>query len=176
MRDSEVPSKTDAGRDEIENRARKLPTALRSTLLLVDGQRNVGQLREVIAGLRGPADALDQLLDMGLIAARRDLAFVAAATIPAPVPMPSMDAPEPMPAPAAAVGNAYPLMYSLMSEAVRDHLGLRGYFLQLKIERCTDAAELLTVAPELKTALAKARSLGFAQEFDLRLQAAALDV
>lgn len=174
MRDNEVPTKTDAGRDEIESRARKLPTALRSTLLLVDGQRDVGQLREVIAGLRGPDDALDQLLGMGLIAVRRGLAHEAAATIPQPL----AGAPTPAPArmPASSVDSAYPLMYSLMSEAVRDHLGLRGYFLQLKIERCSDVPGLLSVVPELKTALAKARSLGFAQEFELRLQAAANDV
>ncbi len=29
-----------------------------------------------------------------------------------------------------------------MSEAVRKHLGLKGYFMQLRIERCSDAAAL----------------------------------
>ena len=36
-------------------------------------------------------------------------------------------------------------LYEAMSEAVRAHLGLRGYFMQLKIERCTDAAGLREV-------------------------------
>ncbi|WIH07046.1 hypothetical protein KHF85_04520 [Xanthomonas translucens pv. graminis] len=30
----------------------------------------------------------------------------------------------------------YWLLYDAMSEAVRKHLGLRGYFMQLRIERC----------------------------------------
>lgn len=60
-----------------------------------------------------------------------------------------------------------------MSEAVREHLGLRGYFLQLKIERCTDVGELLALLPDLSTALAKAHNVGFAGEMERRLRSLA---
>jgi len=49
-------------------------------------------------------------------------------------------------------------LYEAMSEAVRKHLGLKGYFMQLKIERCGDAAALETLLPELTAALGKAKS------------------
>jgi len=74
MRDDEVPNKTDAGRDEIQNRTLKLPNGLRSILLMVDGQRNVAQLRGVMAGLKSPDDALQQLESLGLIAVPQSLA------------------------------------------------------------------------------------------------------
>ncbi len=169
MRDDEVPNKTVAGRDEIQSRALKLPNVLRQVLLMVDGQRSVGQLRGVVAGLRGPDDALDQLEALGLIGAPRSLAAAAAATIP--------EVARAAGAPAAAVnvGSAtgYAALYTLMSETVRDHLGLRGYFLQLKVERCTDVAELMTLLPDFSNALGKAKDVGFATEMERRFRALA---
>ena len=169
MSDDEVPNKTDAGRDEIQSRALKLPNVLRSILLMVDGQRSVGQLRGVIGGLKGPEDALDQLEAMGLIAVPKSLAAAAAATIPD-----AARATTP-PTAAAPVANAtgYSALYTLMSETVRDHLGLRGYFLQLKVERCTEVAELVALLPDFSAALGKARDAGFAAEMDSRFRALA---
>ena len=57
-----------------------------------------------------------------------------------------------------------------MSDAVREHLGLRGYFLQLKIERCGNAEELLGVLPDLAAALGKTRDFALASEFEQRLR------
>ncbi|MBU8975311.1 MULTISPECIES: hypothetical protein [unclassified Lysobacter] len=175
MRDDEVPNKTDAGRDEIQSRALKLPNVLRSILLMVDGQRNVGQLRGVIGGLKGPDDALAQLEAMGLIAVPQSLAAAAAATI--------REAARPGPAaiePAAATASApiasavgYSALYTLMSDTVREHLGLRGYFLQLKVERCSDVGDLLALLPDFHTALGKARDVGFAMEMERRFRSLA---
>ena len=47
MRDG-IYRKTDAGRDEIRDRSRRLPPALRTVLLMVDGQRTQPELREVM--------------------------------------------------------------------------------------------------------------------------------
>ena len=60
-------AKTAAGRQEIEDRARRLPAALRSILLMVDGQRDESELRGLFEGLRAPPDALQQLAALGLI-------------------------------------------------------------------------------------------------------------
>mgnify|MGYP001100461392 FL=1 len=59
----------------------------------------------------------------------------------------------------------------MMSETVREHLGLRGYFLQLKVERCTDMGELMALLPDFSTALAKARDTEFAAEMERRFRA-----
>jgi hypothetical protein len=179
MRENEVPSKTDAGRDEIQNRTRKLPMGLRSILLMVDGQRSVGELRGVTAGLRGADDALEQLREMGLITLPMSLAAAAAATIPgAPPAVPTQahqvpaanQAPDPDGADDGDVSSGYATLSTQMSEAVREHLGLRGYFLQLKIDNCGDVAELLALLPELSSALGHVRDLGFATDVERRLR------
>jgi hypothetical protein len=176
MRDDEVPNKTDAGRDEILQRTRKLPNVLRSILLLVDGQRSAGQLRDVIAGLRGPPDGLEQLRALGLVDVPQTMAAVAAASIPGRVTGQFFTAAVTTamgPGPTAGSGGGYAPLYTQMSETVREHLGLRGYFLQLKIERCTDVDELLALLPDLSTALAKTHSVGFAGEMERRLRSLA---
>ena len=185
--------KTEAGRDEIRDRSRKLPPALRTILLMTDGQRTLAELREVAAGVKAPADALERLLAEGLIeplnkgldvaglvqAARPGgppapaaPATVTAAAAPAPTAAPAK---APAKAPAAGSGDAghYVRLYDGMSEAVRAHLGLRGYFLQLKIERCTDAASLQAVLPELRQALAKSKGEAFASQWEQALAAPA---
>ena len=157
MRDMSVPNKTAAGRDEIESRARRLPTQLRSILLLVDGQRTARQLRDVIEGLHAPTDTLDQLVSLGLIAD----------TAPAGANPPAFAE---VPAPSPAAANRYSVLYALMSDAVREHLGMRGYFLQLKIERCGNADELLALLPDLSAAVARTRDMRLAVEFEQRLR------
>ena len=158
MHGMSVPNKTAAGRDEIESRSRRLPAHLRSILLLVDGQRTARQLQDVIGGLHAPADALDQLLSLGLIAD----------TAPAGT-NPSALAEAPASSPEAA--NRYSVLYALMNDAVREHLGLRGYFLQLKIERCGNADDLLALLPDLSAAVARTRDMRMAVEFEQRLRA-----
>ena len=188
MRENEVPSKTDAGRDEIQNRTRKLPMGLRSILLMVDGQRSVRELRGATAGLRGAEEALEQLREMGLISVPMSLAAAAAATIPVssasvspatvsptpvsppPPPAAGKAAAEPADANGRRFADAYGLLSSRMSQTVREHLGMRGYFLQLKIDDCTEVAELLALLPELSSALGHVRDQGFASDVERRLR------
>ena len=109
----------------------------------------------MISGLHAPADALDQLVSLGLIA---DVATGSSATATE------------QPGPSSEAANRYSVLYALMSDAVREHLGLRGYFMQLKIERCSNAEELLALLPDLAAALAKARNTEFGREFEQRLR------
>lgn len=169
MREDDILSKTEAGREEIERRTRKLPTVLRSLLLVVDGQRDVAQLRAVAVGLHGPPDALEQLVGLGLIGVGGQVSAPVRAAAPA-TPLP--DAAVSLP----SVGDAssrYGVLYALMSDAVREQLGLRGYFLQLKIERSADLEELVQLLPDLRAAVAKARDVALADELDRRLRTAA---
>ena len=57
-----IHAKTAAGRREIEDRGLRLAPALRSVLLLVDGQRDSRELQQMAQGLRAPEDVLEQLL------------------------------------------------------------------------------------------------------------------
>ncbi len=159
MRVDEVYAKTDAGRDEIETRARKLTPALRSTLLVVDGRRTIAQLLGLASGLHAPPDALAQLAELGLIA---PLAQTAA---PGTAPLSPLS-------PHSDIADRYRLLSGLMSEAVRQHLGLRGYFMQLKIERCADTDELSALLPELTAAIAKSKGEPSASQWEQGVRAA----
>ncbi|MGJ7901913.1 hypothetical protein [Lysobacter sp. 1R34A] len=168
MRDSDMPVKTNDGRDEIQNRSRKLPPVLRSILLIVDGDRSVRHLRDLIGSLHGPTDALEQLEAMGLIAS----SAAVAATMTAHAPTPGIAfAAAPPPLSAEDAAQRYQTLYTLMSETVREHLGLRGYFLQLKIERCGNSEELAELLPDLSAALAKVRKDNIAAEIEDRFAA-----
>ncbi|MGH8079311.1 MAG: hypothetical protein ACREP7_01970 [Lysobacter sp.] len=173
MRDSDVPVKTNEGRDEIQHRTRKLPTVLRSILLIVDGDRSARHLRDLIGSLHGPSDALEQLETMGLIASSAAVAATQIAHAPTPVaafaatPAPAINGTPLSGDPA----QRYKALYTLMTETVREHLGLRGYFLQLKIERCGNSDELAELLPDLSAALAKVRKDDIAAEIEARFAA-----
>lgn len=156
MRSDEVYAKTEAGRDEIQTRARKLPPALRSTLLVVDGRRTIAQLLGLASGLHAPPDALAQLAELGLIAPLAQMASAGA----------------PQLSPQSDSAERFLLLSGLMSEAVRQHLGLRGYFMQLKIERCADTDELSALLPELTAAIAKAKGAQSATQWEQGVRAA----
>lgn len=146
-----IHAKTAAGRQEIEDRARKLPPGLRSILLMVDGLRDDDELTGMVPGLRAPDDALAQLQAMGLIE-------VVGGAVAAAAPRSLTAGREHDPA-------LYKQLYDWMSESVRRHLGLKGYFMQLKIERCTDAASLEKLWPEMAAAVSKAKSPALANRW-----------
>lgn len=156
-----MPAKTEQGRAEIESRSRKLPGGLRSVLLLVDGRRTVAELQELAKRLNAPEDALQQLLSLELISGE-----MAAA-------QPSIGEPanEPI-APRDSGSNRYAIMYALMTDLVREQLGVRGYFFQLKLERAEDDAALDGLLPELQAALAKKTSTQGAASSIARIRAA----
>lgn len=146
--------KTDSGRAEIGSRQHKLAPPLRSLLLLVDGQRDASQLRHVAATLHAPNDAIDLLVQLGLI--------TTAANEPA-APAAAPGTPDASPSDAAL---RYMTLSGLMSEGVREYLGLRGFMTQLKIERCSNVDELLSVLPDITAAIGKSRNPEFAHEWE----------
>lgn len=149
--------KTEEGRLEIQQRTRKLTAGLRSILLMVDGLRSEQELRSLVEGLHAPADALAQLSAAGLIEQRL-------ANSAPPASGAGIDA-GPGPAPAwegTGAAERYNALYTVLTDSIRAHLGLKGYFMQLKVERCGDADELSALLPEMATALAKARDHAFA--------------
>ncbi len=152
MEAGELYFKTDAGKQEIQDRGHRLPSSLRSLLLMVDGQRDQAQLRELISGLHAPDDALEQLVVMGLVGRGETSLPMALAPLPGEVTMP-------------AEFGRYRRLYEIVSDTVRRHLGLKGYFMQLKVEKCADVDALLALLPEIATALTKARNHTFATDW-----------
>lgn len=143
-----IYAKTAAGRREIEDRGLRLAPALRSVLLLVDGQRDEHELSQMAQGLRAPEDVLAQLASLELIEA-----VGGSAEIKPALPVTTQLGDDPL---------RYQQLRDWMAESVRKHLGLRGYLIQLKIERSKTAVALEQLWPELAGALGKAKSPAFA--------------
>ena len=146
--------KTEAGRNEIQQRTRKLPAGLRSILLLVDGQRSDDELQAMMSGLHAPDDALGQLVADGLIERRSGAASMLAAV--------AATKSNGTPAVVMTSAERYNLLYTRITDDIRAHIGLKGYFLQLKVERCANADDLEALLPDVATAMTKARDHTFA--------------
>lgn len=166
-----VFDKTDKGRTEIATRANRLAARQRTLLLLVDGHRDTIELMEKVAGLGLNEKALVELLKGGFIQVHRASADTATATDTAPAPAGAESdaavsggsaAAESDQAPAARAAYSddatgvrgaatkgilrdgetqYQALYNFYNETIRSAIGLRGYALQLKVERATTIAD-----------------------------------
>ncbi|AOY99568.1 hypothetical protein BKK81_10060 [Cupriavidus sp. USMAHM13] len=159
--DDPVYLKTAAGHDEIRTRERRLEHRLRALLLLVNGQRPRSELLAQLGSLGIDAGALAALLEAGLIAP--------AAPDPAPDPAPDIPpANPPVPGVAAArpaahagsepaAADGYRRLYRFYTETIGQQLGLRGYLLQVKVEKAANLQELAALREPFHVALEKAR-------------------
>lgn len=142
--------KTEAGQEEIRTRARKLEHKLRALLLIVNGERPQSELLAQVGGMGVGPDALDTLLSLGLIETTEVGAGAVAATPPAAPALAAALAP-------AHEGDAYQQLYHFYTDAIGHHLGLRGYVLQVKVEKASSVGELAALRDMLGLALQKAK-------------------
>lgn len=174
--------KTEAGQDEIRTRARKLDHKLRALLLTVNGERRGQELLAQVAGMGVGHDAMDELLLQGLVETVPEPAQVAPVAVHAPARTAasaadtnlfsvyamrhapageatgaSADAPQSAPAHSAAEIEAFQRIYHFYTDVIGQHLGLRGYMLQVKVEKATDLPALLALREPLHAALLKAK-------------------
>lgn len=178
--------KTEAGQDEIRSRARKLDHKLRALLLMVNGERREHALLAQVAGMGIGAEAMATLLAQGLVEAVAEPAQPSAHSDPsAPAPHAPARAAQPAPdanlfsvyamrhAPVAEVPapphpstaaahspaeiQAYQRLYHFYTDVIGQHLGLRGYMLQVKVEKAADLPALMALREPLHAALLKAR-------------------
>lgn len=148
------------GRSELINRRSNLPPELRQTLQLVDGQRTRADLLAQLSKSATVAGGLRWLTQAG---------YLQPCGAGEATPPPSMASAEPLPAPD---GNAVPrdgasfsLLSSFLTDAVRQHLGLRGFAQQLKIERAASLADLIERIAPLADAITRAANAGTARAF-----------
>lgn len=157
--------KTALGQKEIARQAVLNSRPLRNVLLLVDGKRDVQSLQVMMRAISAPADALEQLLALGLIAAP----VVPAEPSPEPpaeeqtsdaflhdddeLP-PELDLDTRSAAEHEHDAAGFSSVYQQLNGLVSTHLGMiKAYSMQLKIEQCQTADQLLALLPEIKAAL-----------------------
>jgi len=139
---SEIFAKTELGVRELKERQLNLPLPLRSLLIMIDGQRTVGDVLDRTRALGLDDKALEKLITDGLIApkfsARAEVASEAAE------PVRSEDEVE-----------RYLRVQQMMSDAINGHLGFRGYGLMMRLQKAASLRDLHELLRDLAAALVK---------------------
>ena len=142
MNAGEIYAKTDEGVRELKERKLNLPIALRSVLIMVDGNRTVGEVLERAQALRVDASTLAALERAGLIAKR----FSApSGTERAQVPG----------ARTSDEVERFIAAQTQLSDLINKHLGIRGYLMMMRLQRAENLRDLHDLLPDFAQALVK---------------------
>jgi hypothetical protein len=143
MEPSEIYAKTELGLQELRDRRLNLPVALRSLLILIDGNRTVADVMDKARSLRLDERALNALERGGLIAKR----FSA----------PSVSAPGAAPPKQRSEDEIRRFVQAqqMMSDAINEHLGFRGYGLMMRLQKTANVRDIHDLLPDFAKALVK---------------------
>jgi hypothetical protein len=151
-----ILDKTDKGREEIASRKHGLAPRLRTLLVLIDGKHTQEDLLKQVGALGLTEQSVSDLIDGGFISFHDDSAPASSAPAAAPAPAAAQKAAAPVPAPVAAAApaavaaatgtiapedilppgeNQFHALYNFYTSTIKSTIGLRGYGLQLKVER-----------------------------------------
>ena len=137
----------------------------RTLLLLVDGKHSAENLLKKVSGLGLNEQAIAELLESELIHAVETAPVAAPA---APEPVETAAAPEP--AGILPKGESqFQALYNFYTETIRSTIGLRGYALQLKVERCASIDDFRELRQAYLEAVLKAKGNEMARSLRDRL-------
>ena len=164
--------KTDKGREEISSRKYQLPSKLRPLLVMIDGKHGSDELLKRLAAIGLTQENLEELLRLGFIAPVQ-------VSVPAPVELARKDTPQVVEetktetketskqvTPAEKIAN----LRQFFTETIKGNLGLRGFTLQLKVERAETLEDFISLSEDYVEALYKAKGQQIARNLEARLQ------
>jgi hypothetical protein len=150
--------KTAKGLTEIETRAHRLPPRLRSALILVDGRRDVNDLKPLIT--QQAEETLSSLAEQGFIEAFGETARPAS---PAPV-----SAPAPATVTSTKGGNDFDSTRRAAVRELNDHLGPAAESLSIKMEKARNLGELMPLLVQGAKSIAAMRGRSAGEAFAKR--------
>lgn len=167
-----IYDKTAKGKEEIATRKYQLATRLRTLLVQIDGRRTEEELLRNVAGLGLGASALAELVEHGYIVLATSYASLAE-------PAPAEPAPAEPPVPEPAQIAQFQSIYDFYNKTIKNTIGLRGFTLQLKVEKASSVAELRELRQPYVEAVQKARggetAAALARQLDQLLGATSAD-
>ncbi len=143
MNQGEIYAKTEEGALELKERKLNLPVALRSLLIMVDGNRTVAEVLERARVLRVDVSALVTLERAGLIAKR----FSAPSSTESTADVPAVRSESEV--------ERFLSAQQKMSDAINEHLGFRGYMLMMRLQRAGNLRDLRDMLPDFAKAIVK---------------------
>jgi hypothetical protein len=169
--------KTVKGQEEIATRKHGLPSRLRSLLVLVDGKTTVEALIKKVAGLGLNEESIAELLEQEFIAPHGE-----GVAVPPAAPSATAASATPAATPAAAQSPAVPAtailpegetqfqaLYHFYTTTIKSTLGLRGFTLQLKVERCGNIDDFKALRQTYVDAVLKSKGAEMARSLGDRL-------
>ncbi len=157
--------KTEKGREEISSRKFGLSAKLRPLLVMVDGKHTPDELLKSIIPLGMNAEHVQALLDQN---------FITELIIELPDPEPEVQAHDHD----ATIQGEHGVeinpkrigeVRSYLSETIKNNLGLRGFALQLKVERANTLADFLEIKESFVEAIFNTKGLQMARSFESRI-------
>jgi hypothetical protein len=163
-----VFDKTEKGREEIATRKHHLAPRLRTLLVLIDGKQSKEELLKKVAGIGLGEEGIEELANNGFIE-------IPAASQPATVAEPA--APPEKPDVAAAQTDAvlpegesqFQAIYHFYTETIKSTIGLRGYGLQLKVEKAATIDDFRALRQPYLEAVLKTKGNEMARSLRNRL-------
>ncbi|HJU99539.1 MAG TPA: hypothetical protein VJ752_03220 [Burkholderiaceae bacterium] len=181
-----IYDKTAKGREEIATRRYQLAPRLRTLLVMVDGHRPEDELLRNVAGLGLTADAMQELLAQQFIVLSTSYSTIdaplvetveAMATPVATAPLtqaPAQAMPPSAPAAAAAPATRtkaeqFQALYDFYNKTIKSTIGLRGFTLQLKVEKASCVEDFRELRRPYLEAVLKAKGSELAQRLGEQL-------
>jgi hypothetical protein len=155
-----IYDKTAKGREEIATRKYQLAPRLRTLLVLVDGHRSEEELLRNVAGLGLTASAMAELLDGEFIVL--STSYASLAPVPEVPAEPEVAAAAPAPTPAPQIPSAVHIeqfrsLYDFYNKTIKSTIGLRGFTLQLKVEKASSVEDFRELRMPYLEAVQKAK-------------------
>jgi hypothetical protein len=170
-----IYDKTDKGREEIATRRYQVPPKLRTLLVMIDGRQPLESLLKNFAALGVTQDAVNQLLKEEYIAlvggSRENEALTSAlaaaravklarahAAAARPIALHEAEpAVPPQQAGASDGTERWRAVYEFYNQTIKSTLGLRGFVLQLKVEKAASIDQLRALRRPYLEAVLKAK-------------------
>lgn len=130
-----IYDKTEKGREEIATRKHHLANRLRTLLVMVDGKQSATDLLKKVSALGFDENNVQELLDQEFItvvskAGEMPVAAAPEINLVSDLPPPVAVALEEM-----SESEQFREVYTFFNETIKSVLGLRGFTLQMKVER-----------------------------------------
>lgn len=171
VNDNQVYIKTALASEELRSRARRLPSRVRTMLIMVDGVQTLAQLNAAAASLGAPDACMAFLLEQGLIEAKAK-AKSASRAVHTNGHLGKHDENPFIEPEDAALSEAarYLAAQKLMNDSAVDALGLRAFFFTLKLERSFTCDDLRAALPDFNKALSKGKDPAAAAIIEARVR------
>ncbi|WP_334188793.1 hypothetical protein [Noviherbaspirillum sp.] len=168
--------KTEKGREEIATRKYHLAPRLRTLLVMIDGKHDANELLKKVAAIGVDEHTVNELFALGFIAPVNGQAPAFAPVTPAaPAAVKEDEAPpaiaaKPEPSSVLPPGeNQFQAIYHFYNETIKSTIGLRGYGLQLKVERAGSIDDFRALRQPYLDAVLKAKGSEMARSLAGRL-------